>query len=131
MANTRVFSALLKGMYYFAIANPGVTSTINTATGFTRAKVKLLDQGHTHGTFLTEEFGFQIARQYALFLKAFVFSAGFIVPLLVLSGMLGAVTTAMIALTIIFAMLGLIAERWLFFAEARHVVNLFHGAQHC
>lgn len=126
-----VFSALLKGMYYFAIANPGVTSTINTATGFTRAKVKLLDQGHTHGTFLTQEFGFQIARQYALFLKAFVFSAGFLVPVLVLSGTLGALTVDMTIVTVVFAILGLIAERWLFFAEARHVVNLFHGAQRC
>jgi DMSO reductase anchor subunit len=33
------------------------------------------------------------------------------------------------ALLSVFA--GLIAERWLFFAEARHVVNLFHGAQRC
>ena len=126
-----VFSALLKGMYYFTIANPGVTSTINTATGFTRAKVRLLDQGHTHGTFLTQEFGFQIARQYALFLKAFVFSAGFLVPVLVLSNSFGPLTPDMTIVTVIFAMLGLIAERWLFFAEARHVVNLFHGAQRC
>ncbi len=126
-----IFSALLKGMYYFAIANPGVTSTINTATGFTRAKVKLLDQGHTHGTFLTEEFGFQIARKYALFLKAFVFSSGFIVPILVLSGAMGVLTVTLTLVTVVFAIMGLIAERWLFFAEARHVVNLYHGAQRC
>jgi DMSO reductase anchor subunit len=24
---------------------------------------------------------------------------------------------------------GLLAERWLFFAEARHTVNLYHGMQ--
>ena len=126
-----IFSALLKGMYYFAIANPGVTSTINTATGFTRAKVKLLDQGHTHGTFLTQEFGFQLARQYALFLKAFVFSSGFLVPILVLTGAMGVLTVTLTIVTVVFAILGLIAERWLFFAEARHVVNLFHGAQRC
>jgi DMSO reductase anchor subunit len=29
------------------------------------------------------------------------------------------------------ALLGLGLERWLFFAEARHVVNLYHGAQRC
>jgi len=27
------------------------------------------------------------------------------------------------------AYLGVFVERWLFFAEARHVVNLYHGAQ--
>jgi DMSO reductase anchor subunit len=26
---------------------------------------------------------------------------------------------------------GAAVERWLFFAEARHVVNLYHGAQRC
>ena len=26
---------------------------------------------------------------------------------------------------------GMLAERWLFFAEAKHVVNLYHGAQKC
>jgi len=126
-----VFAAALKAIYYFWIANPGVSSTINTATGFTRARVKLLDAGHTHGTFLTQEFGFQIARRYAVFLKAFVFSAGFVVPVLVLSSTFGTLTSNMTAVTLVFAMFGLIAERWLFFAEARHVVNLFHGAQRC
>jgi DMSO reductase anchor subunit len=38
-------------------------------------------------------------------------------------------TLGIAALLSVFA--GLIAERWLFFAEARHVVNLFHGAQRC
>ena len=36
---------------------------------------------------------------------------------------------AVASLVSVFA--GLVAERWLFFAEARHVVNLFHGAQRC
>jgi len=124
-----VFAASLKAIYYFWIANPGVVSTINTATGFTRARVKLLDAGHTHGTFLTQEFGFQVARQYALFLKAFVFSAGFLVPLLAIFGVFGGLTSGTTIAIAIMALLGLIAERWLFFAEARHVVNLFHGAQ--
>ena len=53
------------------------------------------------------------------------------VPVLVLSNALGALTQGMTVVTVIFVMLGLIAERWLFFAEARHVVNLFHGAQRC
>ncbi len=126
-----VFAAALKAIYYFWIANPGVVSTINTATGFTRARVKLLDAGHTHGTFLTQEFGFQVARQYALFLKAFVFSAGFLIPLLALFGVFGTLTSGLTIIVALMALLGLIAERWLFFAEARHVVNLFHGAQRC
>lgn len=126
-----IFAALLKGVYYFWIRSVPGASTIQTATGFTRAQVKLLDAGHTHGTFLTQEFGFQLARRHALALKIFVFAAGFGLPLLGLAGLLGEVNQTMAALVGASAILGLLAERWLFFAEARHVVNLYHGAPRC
>ena len=29
------------------------------------------------------------------------------------------------------ALLGVGVERWLFFAQAQHVVNLYHGRQRC
>ena len=125
-------AAVLKAIYYFWIHSPGLSSTINTATGITRAKVKLLDTGHTHGTFLTQEFGFQIARQKAGLLKVVVFVLGFAVPGLMLvwvfnqdGGQIAAIVAALAGLA------GAAVERWLFFAEARHVVNLYHGAQRC
>jgi DMSO reductase anchor subunit len=124
-----VAAAALKAIYYFWIANPGTGSTIQTATGFTRGKVRLLDTGHTHGTFLTQEFGFQIARKYALLLKFFVFLMGFLVPALILTT--GQESSVGVYAAIAAAILGMVAERWLFFAEARHVINLYHGAQRC
>ncbi|MDP2030308.1 MAG: DmsC/YnfH family molybdoenzyme membrane anchor subunit, partial [Thiobacillus sp.] len=125
-------AAVLKAIYYFWISSPGLGPTINTATGLTRAKVKLLDTGHTHGTFLTQEFGFQLARQKAGLLKVVVFVLGFALPGLMLvwvfnqQGGQGAAIVAVIA-----GVAGAAVERWLFFAEARHVVNLYHGAQRC
>ena len=125
-------AAVLKAIYYFWIRSPGLTPTINTATGLTRAKIKLLDTGHTHGTFLTQEFGFQIARQRAGFLKIVVFVLGFALPGLMLvwvfnqqGGQAAAIIAALAGIA------GAAVERWLFFAEARHVVNLYHGAQRC
>lgn len=124
-------AASLKAIYYFWIAKPGAASTIKTATGFTRGNVKLLDTGHTHGTFLTEEFGFQIARTHALALKTLVFIVGFILPAIAIIFAPQENIKWAINAAIFLAILGMIAERWLFFAEARHVVNLYHGAQHC
>lgn len=124
-----VAAAALKAIYYFWIASPGAGPTIKTATGFTRGTVRLLDTGHTHGTFLTQEFGFQVARQFSLALKVFVFVAGFVMPALILA--LGGGVTVAIYAAVMTALLGMVAERWLFFAEARHVINLYHGAQHC
>jgi len=125
-------AAVLKAIYYFWIRSPGLTPTINTATGLTRAKVKLLDTGHTHGTFLTQEFGFQIARQKAGLLKIVVFVVGFALPGLMLLWVFnqhGGQTAAIVAA--LAGIVGAAVERWLFFAEARHVVNLYHGAQRC
>ena len=130
-ASFLILGALLKAIYYFWIAEPGASASIQTATGFTRAQVKLLDTGHTHGTFLTEEFGFQLARRYALALKVFVFVAGFILPLALLGSVAGQPSLLLGSLITGLALLGLVAERWLFFAEARHVVNLYHGSQRC
>jgi DMSO reductase anchor subunit len=125
-------AAVLKAIYYFWIRSPGLSPTINTATGLARAKVKLLDTGHTHGTFLTQEFGFQIARQQAGLLKFVVFVLGFALPGLMLvwvfnqqDGQMAAIVAALAGIA------GAAVERWLFFAEARHVVNLYHGAQRC
>lgn len=125
-------AAVLKAIYYFWIRSPGLTPTINTATGLTRAKVKLLDTGHTHGTFLTQEFGFQIARRQAGLFKVIVFVVGFALPGLMLVWVFnqqGGQTAAIIA--VVAGLVGAAVERWLFFAEARHVVNLYHGAQRC
>ena len=103
---------------------------MNTATGFTRANVRLLDVGHTAGTFLTEEFGYIPAQGTVTLFKVLVFVLGFIVPGLIVFGMTGGdATTAMAWVALISAFLGIGLERWLFFAEARHVVNLYHGAQ--
>lgn len=125
-------AAVLKAIYYFWIRSPGLTPTINTATGLTRAKVKLLDTGHTHGTFLTQEFGFQVARQQASLLKIVVFVLGFALPGLMMVWVFGQQGQQMAAIVAVMAGLaGAAVERWLFFAEARHVVNLYHGAQRC
>ncbi|HQT01037.1 MAG: DMSO reductase [Hydrogenophilales bacterium 16-64-46] len=125
-------AAVLKAIYYFWIRDPGLSPTINTATGLTRAKVKLLDTGHTHGTFLTQEFGYQLARSQASLLKILVFVIGFGLPGLMLVWVFTAQGGQALALVAAVAgLLGAAMERWLFFAEARHVVNLYHGAQRC
>jgi DMSO reductase anchor subunit len=119
---------ILKAIYYFWIKR--VTGpTMKTATGFTRANVRLLDVGHTAGTFLTEEFGYVPERTIVALFKTLVFVLGFILPGLIIFGMTSGEASSTLAITaLISAVIGIGLERWLFFAEARHVVNLYHGA---
>ena len=59
-------------------------------------------------------------------LRAVALALGYVAPLALV---LGAPRSAPIAvLAIAFAYAGLLVERWLFFAEATHVVTLYHGA---
>jgi DMSO reductase anchor subunit len=124
-----VIAAMMKAIYFFWIGKP-IGPSINTATNFNRAKVRLFDVGHTAGTFLTEEFAYQAARAKLIQLRFLVFILGFIVPAALLAF---AITNQSSPLwtysALIIAFTGVVVERWLFFAEARHVVNLYHGAQ--
>jgi DMSO reductase anchor subunit len=115
----------LKIMYYFWVGKPHGPS-INTATAFTRATVRLFDVGHTSGTFLTDEFGYQVARFKILLLRWVVYLAAFLLP-----GTFIAYNLQFDSLMVILAIafIGVFVERWLFFAEARHVVTLYHGNQ--
>jgi len=119
-----VLGALVKIIYFFWIGKPS-GSTIKTATGFTQASVRLLDQGHSSNGFLNNEFGYTVAANKLLRLRIVAVITAFLVPLLLL-------TFAHAAVFIIASLLclsGLLAERWLFFAEARHVVRLFQAEQ--
>jgi len=124
-----VGAGVLKGIYYFWISR--VTGpTINTATTFNRATVRLLDTGHTAGTFLTDEFGYDPERNTIDMVKMGVFLLGFITPVLVFAAILTGAPATVAWLALVAALLGTGMERWLFFAEAKHVVRLYHGAQH-
>lgn len=119
---------ILKIIYFFWIGKPA-GPTINTALGFTRATVRLLDVGHSAGTFLTDEFGYQVAKLKIQFLRVAVILLAFLLPALILSNVLIDVSVTGLIVAAGVSYIGVFVERWLFFAEARHVVNLFHGAQ--
>ncbi len=100
---------------------PGIQSALGQPTA---AQVKLLDAGHTHGTFLTNEFAFKLARAHARRVRTAFFVGTFVLPAVAIAFFPDAMLGAALA-----CMAGLFAERWLFFAEARHTVNLYHGAR--
>jgi len=123
-----VVATLAKLVYFHWIGQPA-GPTINTALGFTRATVRLLDVGHSSGTFHTREFGYQVARAKLIWIRVASIALAFVLPLLLVSGFFGEVGGAHVVIAAIAAYVGVFLERWLFFAEARHVVNLYHGSQ--
>lgn len=112
-----------KVAYWLEVGLPDATG-IDAAVGFRLATVRLLDVGHTAGTFLTDEFGYRVSRPMLVLLKLLALAVGLILPALLVARGTGAVT-ALVAVAAGFA--GALVERWLFFAEAQHVVRLYHG----
>jgi len=86
---------------------------------------RLFDAGHSRGTFLTREFVNHVAARRRMWVLAIVWGCGFALPMIWLAFGLAQWQGAVLAS--LACMSGLLAERWLFFADARHTVRLFHG----
>jgi sulfite dehydrogenase (quinone) subunit SoeC len=103
----------------------GVQEGVRGPGPISLAHARLLDVGHSHGTFLSSEFGFAVARRHARFLRGAALALGFGVPLLWLVTGMARWQLALAAAAC--CIIGLLIERWLFFAEAKHTVRLYHG----
>jgi DMSO reductase anchor subunit len=107
-------------------------STPESATGLGFiGKVALLERPHVTENYLTREMGFRIARKHAAKLARIAFSLGGVVPellfIVVLVAGQGALSVVASALAAIGFACGILVERWLFFAEARHAVMNYYG----
>ena len=117
-----------KETYWRASARTRLPS-VAEATGLTAfGEVRPLDPPHTESNYLLHEFGYRVARRHADRLRHLVRALGFVLPLL--ASLLLAVlpSVALAVLAALCGLLGILAERWLFFAEARHTAMLYYPA---
>jgi len=126
-------SAVLKTIYWRAIDGAGRTLTPGAATGLGRlGTVRPLEPAHSQPNFLMREMGYQVARKHAEKLRRFAGLSGVVVPAATLVSSLLVPWPLALLLAIaatLGAATGVIVERWLFFAEAQHVVTLYYGAE--
>jgi sulfite dehydrogenase (quinone) subunit SoeC len=122
---------ILKARYWRAIDNAERTHTAEAATGLGHlGKVRPLDPPHTQPNFVMREMGYQVARKHAVKLRKLSVGLLFLVPLALLLWLLtplpifAQVILAVVAVAS--AATGVLTERWLFFAEAEHVVVLYY-----
>jgi DMSO reductase anchor subunit len=127
-----VFGWWLKERYWRFIDTTSAPSTVASATMLgSRGKIRMLEPPHTEENYLLKEMGFRIARNHRARLRTIARSAAFIAPaILTLLALLagGAIGLIATGIAVPSAALGLVVERWLFFAEAKHTVMLYYGA---
>lgn len=123
-------AAFGKWRYWSAIDSSERSVTMEDATGLGRlGTVSSLAWPHTERNYLLKEMGYEVARRHARRLRRVALLAAFIVPAAcALAGsLLPALAGAVVASLGLPALaLGLVVERWLFFAEARHAVSAFY-----
>ena len=122
---------VLKVYYWRYIDTAKAESDSGTATGLGHlGKVTQLEAPHTSENYLLKEMGYQVAQKHARKLRRYAFALGLVAPvvLLFLAGsMSGGLQTTLLVVAMAAGLLGVVLERWLFFAEARHVVTLYYG----
>ncbi len=96
-----------------------------SATGIGRIGTpQVFEQPHTGGNYLMREMIFIVARKHVEKLRIIAVSLAAIFPALLLFLPVNALT---IAVAVAFHLIGAAVQRWLFFAEAEHVVGLYYG----
>lgn len=128
---------VLKHFYWHSIDTLGTKYTAEAATGLWRlfgpsGKITPLDPPHSTPNFVMREMGFKVARKHALKLRLYSYLCLFLIPILMICvALLGvswlSVIGGLVALGAV--TIGVILERWLFFAEATHTVNVFYGME--
>ncbi|WP_119272547.1 dimethyl sulfoxide reductase anchor subunit family protein [Taklimakanibacter deserti] len=127
-----ILTVALKFLYWRRIDSEPKTRTIEAATGLARdgEKVRQWEVPHTAENFIMKEMGFAVARKHAEKLRRIVLVSLLIaiaVTALTIAAPFLAIALSLIA--VVLSGLAAVFERWLFFAEAQHVVSLYYGAE--
>ena len=100
-------------------------TTLASATGLgTIGAVRSFAPPHTGSNYLLKEMAYEVGRKHAQRLQIISLALGFALPVVVLLVPFSH-WTALIA--VLSHIAGVLAARWLFFAQAEHVVGLYYG----
>lgn len=103
----------------------GSGSNAGTATGLgDKGTVRAFESPHTGGNYLTHEMVFQVARKHSIKLRVISAVLAFVLPIIFL---LIPFSHTFAALAILSHVAGVLVGRWLFLAEAEHVVGIYYG----
>ncbi len=122
-----LIAALVQILYWRqgdrALAASG--TDLGTATGLgTRGTVRAFEPPHTGTNYLLREFVHVVGRKHAEKLRLIAFVLAFFLPVILL---LLPFSHFLALLAVLSHLAGVATSRWLFFAQAEHVVGLYYG----
>ena len=121
---------IAKLVYWRDIDAKPAANTAESATGLGfLGRVRQIVPPHTEENYLLKEMGFRVARKHTARLRQLALFSGLVLPaaLIALAWLAGgAIATGLMVLAAAAAATGIVIERWLFFAEAKHTVVLYY-----
>jgi sulfite dehydrogenase (quinone) subunit SoeC len=120
--------AALKLRYWRQIDAAPLPATRGDAVGLPGREVSVFERPATEASYITREMAFVVARAHAQRLRtlALAFLAVLPIALLLPVWQWGWTPWPWCAAAALSALVGIFLERWLFFAQARHVVTLYY-----
>lgn len=106
-----------------ALARSGTDMASATGLGHI-GQVRAFEPPHTGTNYLLREFAYQVGRRHAQRLRVIAILLMVVVPIALLLLSLG---HAVAAVAVVSHAVGVLVARWLFFAQAEHVVGLYYG----
>ncbi len=119
----------VKRRYWRDLDRDALPQTRGDAVGLPGREVTVFERPHTESNYLTREMGFVVARKHARKLRTIAVALFALVPALCALPVWllphGDVTPLLWVAAVSFQV-GALVERWLFFAEAKHLVTLYY-----
>ena len=120
---------LAKRNYWRDIDATPLPHTRADAIGLPSRVASVFERPHTEANYITREMAFVVARAHSTWLRRFAVAAFALLPVLCLLAAWFFVhldATPWFAVAAASSIAGAFVERWLFFAEARHMVTLYY-----
>lgn len=123
-------AGLAKLVYWAGIDRMKPKYTMGQATGL-GGSVRQWEVPHTSENFVQREMGFRVARKHAARLRMICIGllAGALAAIWLAFTAGGAAAPVLAVAAVVLTGVAVAMERWLFFAQAKHVVTLFYGEQ--
>jgi len=101
-------------------------SNLATATGIKGNNIRQTSMGLMGGSFNTREFFHHQTDRMIANLRKIILLCAYVIPMILMAYAISTPNIPMITLALLINYLGLLAERWMFFAEANHPQNLYY-----
>jgi sulfite dehydrogenase (quinone) subunit SoeC len=101
-------------------------SNLASATGIKGNNIRQTSMGLMGGSFNTREFFHHQTQRAINNIRKIILLCAYIIPMILIANMLQSPSLLLLTIALIIHYVGLLAERWMFFAEANHPQNLYY-----